>query len=351
MGMPHQLDVATTSAGVPHQPFCHANTGVTLETASGDNITMPVAQAPTNIPVIQMSPPANHAEKPEKFNGAHFKRWQQKMLFYLTTLNLARFLTEDAPPNNKESDKEILMAVDAWKHFNYLCRNYILNGLSDALYGVYCGTKSAKELWKILDRKYKIENGSFGKFVVGRFLDYMMVDSKPLMSQIHELQVLIQELLTEGMIINETFQVAAMIEKLPPNWRDFKNYLKHKRKEMNMEVLVEKLHIEYENRRSDKGSLKAEVKAKVVEYGQNSKNKKKIGRYSKLGPKGGISKNVKFQGKCFNCDKMGHKATKCRLPKREKNKEAQMMEHITREWWIDTGTTRHIYLTRICSLL
>ncbi|GKE67115.1 pol polyprotein [Tanacetum coccineum] len=40
---------------------------------------------------------ANHAEKPEKFNGQNFKRWQQKMFFYLTTLGLARFLKETAP--------------------------------------------------------------------------------------------------------------------------------------------------------------------------------------------------------------------------------------------------------------
>ncbi|GJW43120.1 hypothetical protein Tco_0071919 [Tanacetum coccineum] len=40
---------------------------------------------------------ANHAEKPKKFNEQNFKRWQQKMFFYLTTLNLARFLKETAP--------------------------------------------------------------------------------------------------------------------------------------------------------------------------------------------------------------------------------------------------------------
>ncbi|GKA97182.1 hypothetical protein Tco_0825076, partial [Tanacetum coccineum] len=40
---------------------------------------------------------ANHAEKPEKFNGQNFKRWQQKMFFYLETLNLAWFLNETAP--------------------------------------------------------------------------------------------------------------------------------------------------------------------------------------------------------------------------------------------------------------
>ncbi|GJY05849.1 hypothetical protein Tco_0371789 [Tanacetum coccineum] len=40
---------------------------------------------------------ANHAEKLEKFNGQNFKRWQQKMFFYLGTLNLAWFLNETAP--------------------------------------------------------------------------------------------------------------------------------------------------------------------------------------------------------------------------------------------------------------
>ena len=34
----------------------------------------------------------SHGEKPKKFNETDFKKWQQKMLFYLTTLNLTRFL-------------------------------------------------------------------------------------------------------------------------------------------------------------------------------------------------------------------------------------------------------------------
>ena len=34
-------------------------------------------------------------------------------------------------------------------------------------------------------------------------------------------------------MLSEMFKAAAIIEKLPPSWRDFKNYLKHKRKDMN----------------------------------------------------------------------------------------------------------------------
>ena len=73
------------------------------------------------------------------------------------------------------------------------------------------------------------------------------------------------------------------------------------------------------------------MKANVVEHGQSSKFKKKTSIGFNLRPKGGISKKHKFQGKCFNCNKMGHKAVNCRLPKKNKNKEAYVMEEITQD--------------------
>ncbi|KAF3638849.1 putative transcription factor MYB21-like [Capsicum annuum] len=91
------------------------------------------------------------------------------MFFYLTTLCLQKFTSEDAPEVPKEtSDKEHFMIVEAWKYSNFLCRNYILSGL----------------------------------------------------------------------IVNDVFEVAVIIEKLPPMWKDFKSYLKHKHKEMTVEDLI-----------------------------------------------------------------------------------------------------------------
>ena len=58
------------------------------------------------------------------------------MMFYLTTLNLARFLTEDQLKAN-EDDRDSLMVFDVWKSFYYLCRNYVLDGLTNPLYSVY----------------------------------------------------------------------------------------------------------------------------------------------------------------------------------------------------------------------
>ncbi|XP_058217270.1 uncharacterized protein LOC131328334 [Rhododendron vialii] len=246
-------------------------------TPNGNNGQPPVilAQNPP-IPTAMRAVPVNHGEKPEKFTGVDFKRWQQKMLFYLTTLSLARFLSEDAPVvAEDEQDMQVLRDQITWKENNYLCKNYVLNCLHDALYSVYCVKKSARELWESLDRKYKTKDAGSKKFVVGRFLDYKMVDSKTVISQVQELQVILHEIATEGMLLCEPFQVACMIEKLPPGWKDFKLYLKHKRKAMTMEDLIVRLRIEEDNKMAERrvGSTYA-AKANVVEQGQSSGMKK-----------------------------------------------------------------------------
>ncbi|GFS34046.1 hypothetical protein Acr_00g0031980 [Actinidia rufa] len=54
---------------------------------------------------------AGHREKPDKFNGLNFKRWQQKMLFYLTTLNLATNLCEDIPGSSKNETNSLTVTT------------------------------------------------------------------------------------------------------------------------------------------------------------------------------------------------------------------------------------------------
>ncbi|XP_073270454.1 uncharacterized protein [Primulina huaijiensis] len=280
--------------------------------------------------------PASHGEKPEKFTGVDFKRWQQKMLFYLTMLNLARFLSEDAPKLTEgEGDVESVSAVEAWNHSDFLCRNYVLNGLADSLYNVFCEKKTAKELWESLDRKYKTEDVGAKKFLVGRFLDFKMADSKPVISQVQELQVILHEIHGEGMNLSESFQVAAIVEKLPPVWKDFKNYLKHKRKEMNVEELIVRLRIEEDNKSSERRLFSSTAaKANVVEHGQSSKKRTFFSsKRLNLGPKGGISKK-KFSGKCTTVMVW---VTRPLSVRSRRETERRMWE-----WWIDTGATHHV---------
>ncbi|KAK3021255.1 hypothetical protein RJ639_047527 [Escallonia herrerae] len=120
---------------------------------------------------------------------------------------------------------------------------------------------NAKALWESLERKYKTEDAGSKKFVVGKFLDFKMVDSKTVISQVQEFQLILHDIHAEGMVLGESFQVAALIEKLPPTWKDFKNYLKHKRKEMKLEDLIVRLRIEEDNRQSEKKAGEHRVSA------------------------------------------------------------------------------------------
>ncbi|GKA25459.1 pol polyprotein [Tanacetum coccineum] len=170
-------------------------------------------------------------------------------------------------------------------------------------------------LWESLERKYKTEDAGTKKFVVARFLDYKMVDSKSVVSQVQDLQVLLHDIHAEGMTLSETFQVAAIIEKYP----------------------------------------KADKK---------KNDKKGKGKSEYLAPKAGIVKQ-KFQGTCYNCDQPGHRAANCKMPKRVNPRQANMVDENVdmiamvsdvcamisevnlvgtnnSGWWIDTGATRHV---------
>ena len=99
------------------------------------------------------------------------------MMFYLTTMNLHRFLT-DEPPTVEAEGVWDLAAVESWRHSDYLSRNYILTYLTDELFEEYKPHETAKKMWDALEYKYKTQDAGTKKFIVGRFLDFKMVDGK-----------------------------------------------------------------------------------------------------------------------------------------------------------------------------
>ena len=70
------------------------------------------------------------AEKPVKFCGVDFKRWQQKMFFYLTTLSLQKFINENVPVMSDETPAdERFLVTEEWRYSDFLSKNYIWSGL------------------------------------------------------------------------------------------------------------------------------------------------------------------------------------------------------------------------------
>jgi len=124
-----------------------------------------------------------HGKEPEKFNGLNFKRWQQKMLFYLTILNLVNFLSEKALKlSDNESDFVVIITMDTWNYNNVVSKKYILNGLDNTLDDVYGLIKNVKTFWEALDKSILLKMLVWKKFIVSKFLNFKMVDLNTIIS-------------------------------------------------------------------------------------------------------------------------------------------------------------------------
>ena len=253
-----------------------ANGGSISEMTTQLGNGQPLVALPTQVPSV----PSNiNGLQPDKFDGTNFKQWQQRMHFFLTTLNLAKYLTEVKPVLPADNtDPRALASLDAWKHGDFLCKGYIQNRLVDQLFSVYSEVKTSKDLWDALEKKYKSFNVGSGKFATSKFLKFVMVDSRPIMDQVHELQLIFQEIAEEGMKLCETFTVNCFIEKLPPR-AAFKNYLAYKQKALTLANLITRL--QNESLKRDKEGLIYTLDANVAEHKNKGKGK---ARFQKSGP-------------------------------------------------------------------
>nr|GEX20598.1 zinc finger, CCHC-type [Tanacetum cinerariifolium] len=176
-----------------------------------------------------------------------------------------------------------------WDNDDYICQEYILNGMSDALFDVYQNVESAKELRDQLEAKYMAEDTSSKKFLVSNFNNDKMVDSN-------------------------------IIEKLPPSWKDFKHMLKHNKDELSLVQLGSHFRIEETLRmeESGKGKGKEIVGSSSVnmveDYKNKNNNKNSKGNKRKFHDKKNDS-NRKSKIACWKCGKTGHFKKDCRVKK------------------------------------
>ena len=165
------------------------------------------------------------------FDRSNFRRWQQKVLFLSTSLKVAYVLTKPCP--DREEKPGGSYARKKWKEDDYLCKGHILNLVADDIYSLYSNARTARKLWKALDKKYKTEESGAKKYAVGRYLNSKIIDDKPIIPQVHELQTLENEIAKEGIRVDEQFQVTTITEKLPSTWKDIQNTLRHKRRDLS----------------------------------------------------------------------------------------------------------------------
>ncbi|VFQ79590.1 unnamed protein product [Cuscuta campestris] len=97
---------ATAAMVTPLRPYMAS--AILVIPSLGPN-TGVFTSAPVGHPTVML--PANSVKEPAKFTGVGFKIWQQRMLFWLTTLNLTRYLREDPLVVGENADKPTVQAM------------------------------------------------------------------------------------------------------------------------------------------------------------------------------------------------------------------------------------------------
>ncbi|XP_077237233.1 uncharacterized protein LOC143878903 [Tasmannia lanceolata] len=214
---------------------------------------------------------------------------------------------------------------------------------------------TARQLWEDLDNKYKSEDAGYKKFQVSQLFEYKMVNNKSVMAQVHELQFIMNQLISECRNLDETFQVSTIISKLLMTWKDCRKELKQKRDAMTMQELIEYLQIEENYRNLDNLKLEGNnQKALVIENASQPKGHKR----KKNGSTNSSSKKFKSDKACWKCGKNGHFKKQCRVYLKEKEAKNQAnlvqnedivavisevnMINDDVDWWVDSGATKHV---------
>ncbi|KAJ9545520.1 hypothetical protein OSB04_025227 [Centaurea solstitialis] len=335
--------------------------------------------------------------KLDSFDGSNYTRWADKVKFMLMVLNLAYVMDvnlEPIPENpipeaGKQPDQTIIADLEKkrllQKEAENLACGHIKNALSDRLYDLYAPITCPRELWKALEHKYKAQEEGTNKYLVSKYLRFQMVDDKPILEQIHELQVLVNKMNSLSITIPEIFQVGAILDKLPPSWKDFSKRMMHKSEDYSLDDMLKHLRIEEEARNRDKKSRNP-VNVNSVQAGGKNKGKLNSGGPSKkwnLGPQKKVfkrqgqssfqKKDFKRNGKCHVCGETGHYARECKqrksgpsggpsaatnavgdigalvanLTMEEINMmnvtpQAHLMNQDKDSWYLDTGATAHV---------
>ena len=93
------------------------------------------------------------------------------------------------------------------------------------------------EIWKVSKTKYNTEGQGTDKFLIMKYLEFKMLDSIPILDQVHELQVLVNRFRDLKVIPPDNFQVGAIISKLPSIWNGYRKKFLH----MQEDFAVEKM--------------------------------------------------------------------------------------------------------------
>ncbi|KAF8690592.1 hypothetical protein HU200_040959 [Digitaria exilis] len=253
--------------------------------------------------VLETPPPSNDYTAP-RLLPARLRRTDRTASTDLPASNLYDYFEQGQSRNIMSSD-DIPPAGNgatnaprqsAFEVKDNLFRGCILGVIAPHLINPLLKKKSGKEMWDALDAQYGVSDAGSELYLMEQFLDYRMVEDRPVVEQANELHVLAKDLgccnKENPCVLPDKFVAGGIISKLPPSWRDFATSLKHR----SANFVQKNINA----RTNNKG------KGKKPPQPQNPGKAKQTTGYKKK------------KGACYVCGSEDHFAGKC--PKRKEGK-------------------------------
>ncbi|KAK3037611.1 hypothetical protein RJ639_030388 [Escallonia herrerae] len=184
----------------------------------------------------------------ERFNGGDFVRWQRKMHFLLVTVKVYYVIVNPRPPEPGENEEESVAKTRErlrWDQDDEICRGHILNGMSNTLFDAYHTVKTSKDF----GTNWSVATSPRMPPVKG---------SSSVMEQFNEIKSILDRYSQHKLALDEFIVVTSIIDKLPPSWKNFRNSLKHRKEDTNLDEFGTHLRIEEDLRKEEKSKSEAQ---------------------------------------------------------------------------------------------
>ena len=245
--------------------------------------------------------------RPDRFSGANFRRWQSKAKLWLNDLKLFWVISAPKPLPVVCED-----AVRRWEDANTSAIGRLLAVLSDTLFDSYRSYTIAGELWEELENKYSATDYGNESFLVEKYMTFQMVESRSIVEQAHEVQLMVRDLGQYDTVLPEKFQVNMLLAKLPTSWRDFGTALRRRREVITVTELVSQLNVEEQSRKSAAASSSVQADVNVAEVKKKPQNNMPKKNNNFVPKKTTQFKRNLQEIECYVCGKTGHTARFCR---------------------------------------